>query len=314
MKLLKKYCTLALCLLITMLAGCNEKEEAGEAHVLSIYASFYPIYALSEMVTNGVPDLALHTLVQPQDGCLRAYDLSDWDSALLSSADALIMGGEGLESFADALTASGALAAAQVLPGVELMDIEAENADAEIHPHWKGANPHAYMSIDGAIAIAGRIANSMSMFDPENGSLYRDNYERTQAALETTRTNIESEVVDAVGTKCVVLNEALIYTARDCGLNAALYWARESCESMDDEALERLLAIAKARDIRLALIERQAPRSLIEALEGAGLSVAALDVLSTHRADEGSQAYLDALQSNAALVRKAYENISEEDE
>ena len=69
-------------------------EEASE---ISVYATFYPLYALTDALMDGVPNASLHCLVQPQDGCLRSYTLSDWDAALLaSSADAVIAGGRGL--------------------------------------------------------------------------------------------------------------------------------------------------------------------------------------------------------------------------
>ena len=94
-------------LLLSLLVGCSPiVEDTPDA--ISLYATFYPIYALAQMVLQDVPDLTLNCLVQPQDGCLRAYSLSDWDLYLLAySADGVIMGGCGLESFEDTLTALG---------------------------------------------------------------------------------------------------------------------------------------------------------------------------------------------------------------
>ncbi len=59
----------------------------------------FRVYALSAPILSGAPGITLKCLVQPQDGCLRNYELSDWDAALLGSADAAILSGRGLESF-----------------------------------------------------------------------------------------------------------------------------------------------------------------------------------------------------------------------
>ncbi|MBQ3423728.1 MAG: hypothetical protein IJH38_00820, partial [Clostridia bacterium] len=92
------------CMLLTSCRRLVPEEE----ETISVYASFYPIYALADGVTRSVPDVELHCLVQPQDGCLRSYQLSDWDLALLKrGADAVISGGRGLESFEDALFTLG---------------------------------------------------------------------------------------------------------------------------------------------------------------------------------------------------------------
>ena len=81
----------ALLLMALMLSGCRPL-VADAPKQLEVYATFYPICALADAVAQGVPDMALHCLVQPQDGCLRSYALSDWDIYMLTSADAVIAG------------------------------------------------------------------------------------------------------------------------------------------------------------------------------------------------------------------------------
>ena len=94
---------LILAFVAAALTGCGPL-VTDETETLSVYATFWPVYVLTEAVARGVPDVELRCLVQPQDGCLRAYQLSDWDDALLSSgANAVIMGGRGLESFESTL-------------------------------------------------------------------------------------------------------------------------------------------------------------------------------------------------------------------
>ena len=78
-------------------------EERGQ-----VCATFPPFYALTALLTDGIDGLQLSCLVQPQDGCLRDYALSDWDLYTLASADIIIAGGRGLESFESTLQSLGA--------------------------------------------------------------------------------------------------------------------------------------------------------------------------------------------------------------
>ena len=312
MRRLRKLSAMFMCLCL-LLAGCGSEPAEDAPEEISVYATFYPIYAAAAMITENVPDLRLNCLVQPQDGCLRSYMLSDWDAALLGSADALIAGGQGLESFEAALHLLGEdeLAVAEVFYNMELFEQRAENGDSDGDSHWLDANPHIYMSMEGMIEIVGRTAQSMAMLDPRYEEMYLQNLERAEGRLKALREEIKTEVGKFSGHKVAVLNEALVYAARDYGLDA-LCWERESGESMDETALAELLTALKEREIRVVLIERQAPQSLVEALEGAGIAVAALDVLSTRRADEGYEGYFAAQRANAAAVREAYLSIPEE--
>ena len=317
MQRMRKLCAFALCLCLTaMLSGCKGAPEAEAPEEISVYATFYPIYAIAAMITEDVPDLHLNCLVQPQDGCLRSYSLSDWDAALLRSADAVLAGGQGLERFDTTLRLLGEeeTAVSQVLYNMGLIERTAENSDADSDSHWLDANPHIYMSIDGATEIAGRVAQSMALLDPRYEELYLANLKHAEERLEALRQEIAAEVGEFAGKNVAILNEALVYAAEQYDLTVALCWDRDSGESMAETALDELLAALEARDIRVVLIEKQAPQSLLEALREAGLAVAALDVLSTRRASEGYEGYFAAQRANAAAVREAYLSISEGNE
>ena len=129
----------ALTVLTFVLSGCRPLvTDATKA--LSVYATFYPIYALTDAVMAGIPDAALHCLVQPQDGCLRNYQLSDWDISLLASgADAVILGGRGLESFESTLTGWGETgpAVSAVLYNQELYNAGQTTLKARKIPTWR---------------------------------------------------------------------------------------------------------------------------------------------------------------------------------
>ncbi len=311
---------LCMCLMACTLSGCNQHaatEEASPAtEALSVYATFYPIYALTALIADGVPELQINCLAQPMDGCLRSYSLSDWDLALLvRSADAVISGGRGLEEFESTLYALGESGSAivSVLYNLKLATVKPANAAGE-ESHWTDENPHIYMTIDGAIAIAERIAANLTVLDPKYGDLYAENLENAKNRLESLRKEMHDLTGDLQGQKAIVMNEALVYAAQEYGLDVELYYARESGEALYDRELEDCIELLSGCDARVILLEKQAPETLRRALEEAGFRVAALDVLSTRRESEGAEGYFETQLANARALAAAFSEEMEVEE
>lgn len=295
-------------LAIATFSGCKRLIPE-EKQSISVYATFYPVYALTDAVMRDVPDARLHCLVQPQDGCLRSYQLSDWDTALLASgADAVIMGGRGLESFESALFGWGDAgpAVSAVLYNLELYN-QAEHIDGEAESHLKGQNPHLYMSISGAKQMVESISATMVSLDPAYAQTYVENTESAIRQLDGLLAENQGELADYTGRRVVLMNEALIYVARDYGLEVADWIDRESGAPMGDNELSALTERLADDETRVVLIEKQAPQALVEALEATGCVTARIDVMSTHREGEGFDAYLDIQRENARAIRSAFE-------
>ena len=304
----RRFAIIALILIISVaLSGCHRLVEP-EYKSISVYATFWPVYALSNAVMKDVPDARLRLLVQPQDGCLRDYALSDWDAAILSrSADAVLMGGRGLESFESALFGWGESgpAVSAVLYNLELYN-DGARADAEQESHLIGPNPHLYMSLEGAQKIVESICATMQSLDPGYANLYIQNAQEAEARLDTLLSENRALLEDVEGEGVILMNEALIYVARDYGLEIADWIDRESGDALVENEQNALLERLSACGAKVILIERQAPQALTEALEAAGYAVARLDVLSAHREGEGFDAYIELQSANARAISEAF--------
>lgn len=298
---------LALACAALALTGCRPIVSE-EAERLSVYATFYPIYALTEAVLREVPDAELHCLVQPQDGCLRDYQLSDWDAALLSSgADAVMMGGRGLESFEGALFSWGESgpAVCAALYNLELYGGGQAGGDGEAASHMKGPNPHLYMSLAGAKQIIESISAMMMSLDPKYASQYAENAATAQAAIDAALNKARDVLSGCEGRRVIVMNEALVYCARDYDLEIADSIDRESGDTLTGEPLKACIERLQAINADILLIEKQAPQTLVEVLEDANLTVAKLDVMSTHTENDDFDVYLQIQLDNARAIRDA---------
>lgn len=295
--------------LASMLTGCKPLVQEADDNAISVYATFYPIYALTDAVMREVPDARLHCLIQPQDGCLRAYQLSDWDAALLKrGADAVIAGGRGLESFENALFGWGETgpAVSAVLYNLELYDGQ-KYSDGEAYPHIQGSNPHLYMSLTGAKQIVESISATMVSMDPDYSETYIENAQTAINALDDLLKGLRKQLAEYADRRVALMSEALIYVARDYELVVADWIGREPGAAFGDNELAAWLERLKAADVEVVLIEKQAPQALKEALEVAGYAVAPIDVLSTHAEGEGFDRYCEIQTENAGALLNAFE-------
>jgi len=309
-RFLKRFaCVLLATAMIVALTACKEQDNVPVSdanETISIYSSFYPLYAITEMIVKDVEGVQSMCLVQPQDGCLRNYQLSDWDLALLMrSADAVIAGGRGLESFESTLFALSDYgpAVTAVLYNMDLKRSDAQGIPEGEASHWQDENPHVYMSVDGAIAIAERISAAMQEMDPKYSKTYRDNFISAEARLNQLKEEMHGVAGGLFGVKTAVLNEALLYFAGDFGLDMVLCCHRESGDGIDKA--DALIESIRESGAELILIEKQAPYALVTALEDAGYAVAKIDILSTHTAQEGCEGYFEAQIANANSLKAA---------
>ncbi len=293
--------------LVLALSGCRPLVQT-PPQTISIYATFYPIYALTDAVMQGIPNARLHCLVQPQDGCLRDYRLSDWDARLLASADGVVSGGRGLESFEDTLFSWGedGPVISAVLYNLELYNNGKKTSDAEQESHSAGENPHLYMSVDGAKSIVESISAMLVAMDPEYGAKYAENTDAALLELQALDDRTHEIMAPYADRQVILMNEALVYCAQDYRLEIADWIDRESGEGLYDEALSACIGRMNEAGAKVVLIERQAPQRLVEALESAGFRVARLNILSTGREGQGFDTYIQAQLENAEAIKNAF--------
>lgn len=283
-------------------SGCK-KEVSEKVEELNISATFYPVYAITAMIAKGVPDLHLSCIVQPQDGCLRDYALSDWDLSLMLGSDAVILGGRGLEGFESTLSALGeeGPATAAIFCNAELLPAACADIDGE--SHWADANPFVYMTIDGATEAAKSAEAALAAFDPRYEAEYLKNLKAAENDLEALRTEIHEITGDLSGKQVCAMNEALLYTAQEYGLETVSVCRRESGEELSEAALRDFTESAEAK---VVLIEKQAPETLVKALEASEFTVVRLDTMFTRRAGEGAEGYFAAQRENALALKEAF--------
>lgn len=294
---------LAAALLALPLSGCQKlvPDEANPAQ--TIYASMPPVYAISHPILSGAPGITLKCLVQPQDGCLRNYELSDWDEALLGSADAVILAGRNFESFESQLS-QGKTAIVGAMDGLTLLNNGSLAAQGDEPDHFDDENPWAFLSVAQAREMASIITAGMTELDPDYESLYEENYAHFDEKLEALQTRMEEKLIAAPEAGVAVAHEGLFYLTDELGLSVSAVVKREPGSELSDNELKEAIQALKASDAKVVLLESQAPKTLRDALTGAGYQLALIDTFSTH-SPGGVDDYIETMDKNAQAVADA---------
>ncbi len=308
-RFVRRLTALLLVLMMICLSGCHSLME-GEYALETKYvtATFYPLYAIALNITQDVPGLSLSCLTQPQDGCIRSYELSDWDYSVLLNQDAVIMGGYGLESFESTLMQlSNQPILLTALEGASLREETAGNEDDENTAHFLDENPWAFLSVAGAMEISITLAAEMAEIDELFAEKYYENLTAYLARLEALIGEMSRIIAPAPYRPIAVLHEGLTYFAQQFGMNITLVYPREPGSDVIDNDLEALLETLEQSGARVVFLEEQAPVHLAEALEAAGYPVARLDTLTAHAADGDTGIYEQVMLENAQAARDALE-------
>lgn len=308
--MIKRYLIVLLLIMpVFILSGCTpvvEEEQIPDSY--SIYASFVPAYMLSDLIINeNIPGMELHLLVQPQDGCMRNYMLSDWDAYIAMDADAVILIGNGLESFESALVSMGEDGPSVISASSSLV-LDTSGAEETQESHLNGANPWLFLSCEGGLALTEAITANMIALDPDYEAEYIGNLKKAFDQFEALQTEI-TQIRQRIDLKksVALAHEGLIYVANDFDLNVVTRIDRESGEYPDDFRLDEILEQLAASGAEVVMIEKQAPDLLVKALKARGYEVVLIDTLSTGKALNGSEAYFERMLENARLIEKTFQ-------
>ncbi len=306
-----------LMLLVLLLAGCQrarpapEEPKEGEVAEQVIYTSFFPLYALAQGILKDVSGMNLRCLVQPQVGCLRSYALSEWDLTRLADANAVLIGGRGLESFEGLLSQLGDTgpAVCSVMNGLTLIGQDGP-VDDENESHLIGPNPWLFLSVEGAKQISEVTAAAMIALDPGFEDLYASNLDAQTERLEALQQNMQALLIEQTPVSVGLMHEGFAYIAQDLGLDAPVRIDREPGTALYDRDLEDAIRQLKEGGARVVLIERQAPQSLRDALAEA-FEVAPIDTLSTFPAGAGEDYFEQVMLENARAIADAFRRVGE---
>ncbi len=267
-----------------------------------IYASLPPVFALLERLVRGMEEFEPLQLVQPQLDCVRLYELSDWDYIQLSGAETCVIWGGGLESFGGALTSAESGPAVITLSDAPAeYDLAADMEDYDYYGHYSDANPNSYLSAARISATLDALSESLSALYPAYSEQIALNYADARALVDEALAELDALRADATDEVCAALYEGAPYALDELGLSWTYAYPREPAADVTGADLDELLTQLSATGASVAVLERQAPSALTEALRAAGYEVRLMSTLTTLN-EPTLEELISALLANARAL------------
>lgn len=266
----------------------NQREKGEQEDTFRVVTSFYPMYIASMNIVDGVDNVVLENLSEPQTGCLHDYQLTPADMVLLSQADVFVVNGGGIENFLTEIAAR--------YPNLTII-----NAGESVE--MLEDNAHAWMNPEDYQTQVSAIAEGLAEEDESHANAYLAN---ADAYCEKVQNLIDeySDLEQAAGQKVVLFHEAYEYITEEWGLEVAyILDLDEERQVSAGEAAEVVRAI-KEEDAKVILAEKRYGEEMAENMKReAGAKVVYLDTCV--RGDYEKDAYLDAMESNLKLLKEA---------
>lgn len=178
---------------LLLLSGCGRTPTTESA--LRLACTTYPVYLLTQAVTESVEDVSVELVIDEEVSCLHDYTLTMQDMEAVERADVVICNGAGLEEFLeDVLVGRESIDCSQ---GIDL--IHADEAETHDHhddhgDHIHDVDPHIWMAPENAAVMARNIADGLSELDPDNAARYQENAEQAAAYLVQLKEDLAAQL------------------------------------------------------------------------------------------------------------------------
>ncbi len=270
--------------LTTIYVNMSEKQEQSDE--VLIVTSFYPMYIAALNVTDGIDGVRLVNLSEPQTGCLHDFQLTPADMQLLSTADAFVINGGGIESFMESVAKSYPdLPVISACDGIELIAEEDEH------------NAHAWMSIPAYRMQVENIADGLSQLDSEHAKEYQTNagiYDEKLAGLQSRQETLAWEIDFS---SVILFHEAYAYVAQDLGLEVAYVMDLDEERQVSAGEVAEVLQEIEQNDIPYIFAEELYGSEMGRTVEAeSDVQVIYLDPLN--RGDYDKDSYIEGMQAN----------------
>lgn len=320
-----KYCfTAVLLLVISLCAGIftgsyvkHHEKDSGE--YLTVVTSFYPMYIATVNIVGDCKGIQVKSLSEPQTGCLHDFQMTPKDMKLLSTADAFIVNGGGMENFLTEVAEQYPnLAIVESLSEIRDVDKEAhshafEEEQKEEHEH-SHENSHLWMSVKHYREQVAVITEALcEIMEQQEGFLSNDEiiarikanarkYDAKLAELERE----QQEVIEASqGRNVISFHEAYEFIAEDYGMQIVYTLNLDEERQVSAGEVADVLKAMKQHHTELVLAEEIYGKKLADTLQKeTDVTVVYLDTLV--RGDDQPDSYIKGMQQNINRLKDAF--------
>lgn len=265
----------------------TEEKEDGQYTVVT---SFYPMYIAALNVAGENDHIRLENLSEPQTGCLHDYQLTPADMQLLSTADAFIINGGGIESFLGEV--------AEQYPDLTIINASEQVGLIE-------DNAHAWMNIEDYMTQVKTIEAELSAADPADAEQFSENADAYLAKLSSLKEQADAVKPLTEGKNIVIFHEAYEYVAEEFGMQVSYVMDLDEERQVSAGEVADVVRAVTDGGVRVILAEELYGKDMGDTVESeTDAKICYLDTLV--RGDYDADSYLNAMQQNITLLKEAF--------
>ena len=255
---------------------------------------------IADMARNVAGEAAVVESITKPGAEIHNYQPTPGDILKAQDADLILWNGLNLELWFEKFFRNlRDVPSATVSDGVDPMSI----GDG---PYSGKPNPHAWMSLDGALLYVDNIRDALVANDPDNAATYEANAEaykqEIRAAIDPIREELQAIPEDR---RWLVTSEgAFSYLARDFGLKELFLWPINADQQGTPQQVRKVIDAVRANDIDCVFSESTVSAKPSEqvARETGATYGGVLYVDSLSDADGPVPTYIDLLKATADTI------------
>ena len=231
---------------------------------------------------------------------IHGYEPTPQDIVRASDADLVLWNGLGLERWFEQFVANlGDIPSATLTEGVEPVPISEGEYEGR-------ANPHAWMSLEGALIYVDNIRDALSEHDPAHAEGYAARAEAYKGEIRATVEPLRERVAELPEARrwLVTCEGAFSYLARDLGLREAYLWPINADQTGTPQQVRAVIDLVRENDVPAVFCESTVSTAPAEQVaretEAAFGGVLYVDSLS--EPDGPVPTYLDLLRETTRTV------------
>lgn len=279
-------------LIIGIIYANNAKKTKEQNGNFKIVTTFYPIYIITENITDGAQNINLVNMTDTNVGCLHDYTLSTADMRKLENANVIIQNGLGLENFIDKIL--------NTYSNIAIIN-SSENISNVIKENEEN-NGHIWTSITNYMTQVEKIASELSRLNPENSEIYNRNKDNYIANLKLLQKKYTEELEILKNKKAICLNEAITYLAKEVNLDVTCVETDHEESSISAEHMKELIDKMKKENITAILVGNEDNLKSAQTLaDETGAKIYKLKTGLTGNMDKNS--YIDDMMQNLEQLK-----------
>ncbi len=285
--------------------------ETVDESKINIVTSFYPMYVATANIVEGVEDIELKNLTASTTGCLHDYQITTSDMIKLSHADALVINGDGMESFIEkAISTYPKLNIINASQGIRENFIHEEEHEHKEHiheheEHEHEENSHYWVSISLYMEQIKNIKDAIIIICPNSKEKIEKNTKEYLSKLEELRTKMHDALDVIENKKVVTFHEAFEFFADEFDLDVVAVIEREPGTYPSSKDVAEIIDLIKEKDVKAIFVEPQYSRSAADTISReTGVSVYNLDPVVT--GDLNKDAYIEIMDNNLKNLQEAF--------